>query len=201
MTRMTRSHRCHRKPLECKTRSDALCSFAIFYNNTKEGIVQRRLFMLGFSGFLVILDQYTKFLIAGSRPRFEVIPGFFNLSYVENRGAAFGILQGKLFILSSVSLIAMGVLIFLLFYENSEKKGLLFGLALILGGTCGNFIDRVRLGYVIDFLDFHIKQYYWPSFNIADSAISVGVTILIIVMFWEEYARKGEEAETGNSEP
>ncbi len=154
--------------------------------------MKRRLIMAGFAGVLVLLDQVSKYLIATSRPRFEVIPGFFNLSYVENRGAAFGILQGRLFLLSSVSLIAMSVLLFLLFYEDSEKKGLLFALALILGGTAGNFLDRVRLGYVIDFLEFHIGQYYWPSFNIADSAISIGVTLLILIMFLEEYSRNNE---------
>ncbi len=145
--------------------------------------------MLSLSGAIVLLDQVTKIWIDRSRPHFEIIPGFFNLGYVENRGAAFGILQGRQFLLTSVSVIAMGVLVFLLFYEEPHKKGLLFGLSLILGGTCGNLIDRVRLGYVIDFIEFHIKQYYWPSFNVADSAISIGVGILIIVMLWEERSR------------
>lgn len=148
--------------------------------------MQRRVVMLGLAGLIVLLDQFTKFLIDRSRLHFQVIPGFFNLSYVENTGAAFGILQGKQFLLSSISVLAMGVLVFLIFHENPSRKGLLFGLALILGGTCGNFIDRVRLGYVIDFFEFHIKQYHWPSFNVADSAISIGVAILILLMLWEE---------------
>ncbi len=152
--------------------------------------MKRRLAMLSLAGMIVILDQLTKYWINQAKPRFEVITGFFNLSYVQNSGAAFGILQGKLFLLTVVSIAAIGVLVFLIFYEDERKKGLLFGLALILGGTCGNFIDRFRLGYVIDFLDFHIKQYHWPSFNVADSSISAGVGILIFVMIWEEYYKK-----------
>jgi len=157
----------------------------------KEGAVKRRLVLLSLAGMIVILDQLTKFWISQTKPSFEVIPGFFNLSYVKNTGAAFGILQGKQFLLTSISVVAIGVLVFLIFYEHKSRKGLLFALTLILGGTCGNFIDRARLGYVIDFLDFHIKQRHWPSFNVADSAISIGVGILILVMIWEEYHEKG----------
>lgn len=158
----------------------------------KEETVKRRLTMLSLAGMIVILDQLTKYWINQAKPRFEVIPGFFNLNYVKNTGAAFGILQGNQFLLASVSVVAIVVLIFLIFYENEKKKGLLLGLALILGGTCGNLIDRVRLGYVIDFLEFHIRQYHWPSFNVADSSISIGVGILILVMLWEEYHNKGQ---------
>ena len=151
--------------------------------------------MFSVAGFVVLLDQMTKYWINQHRPYIQVIPGFFNITYVENRGAAFGILQGRQFLLTIVSLIAMAILSSLLLYEKKEKKGLLVALALILGGTCGNFIDRIRLKYVIDFLDFHIKQHHWPSFNIADSAISVGVSLLIVITLWEEYS-KGKSQET-----
>lgn len=141
--------------------------------------------MLCLSGFVVILDQSTKYLVETFRPNMVVIPGFFNLTYVRNAGAAFGILQGKQMFLTGVSLLAMGVLIFLLFYERENKTGLLLALALILGGTCGNLIDRIRFGYVIDFLLFHIQGYHWPAFNIADSSISIGVGLLILFTFLE----------------
>lgn len=151
--------------------------------------MKRRFIMLGLAGIIVLLDQGTKYVISQTQPYFQVIPGFFTLTYVKNTGAAFGILQGKQPLLTAVSVVAMGVLLFLLFYEREERKGLLYALALILGGTCGNFIDRVRLGYVIDFLDVHIQQHHWPTFNIADSAISIGVGLLILVTL-----REGERA-------
>jgi signal peptidase II len=141
--------------------------------------------MLSLAGIIVILDQLTKYLIDQARPNFQVIPGFFNLSYVRNPGAAFGIFQHKQFFLIGVSLVAAGILLFLLFYEREDRKGLLLALALILGGTCGNLIDRVRWRYVIDFLDFYIGKHHWPSFNVADSAITIGVGVLILATLLE----------------
>ncbi len=149
--------------------------------------------MLSLSGIIVILDQLTKYLVEQARPNFQVIPGFFSLTYVRNAGAAFGILQGQKFLLVGVSLIAMAILLFLLFYEHEKRKGLLLALALILGGTFGNLIDRVRLSYVIDFLLFYVKQYRWPAFNIADTAISIGVGILILVTLLEGREHKPEK--------
>lgn len=154
--------------------------------------MKARFGMLGLAAVLIAVDQFTKFLINQARPNFQVIPGFFTLRYVENTGAAFGILQGKQLLLTSVSVLAIGVLLFLIFYEHEGRTGLIFALALILAGTCGNLIDRIRLGYVIDFLEFHIKQYYWPSFNVADSAISIGVGMLILVMLWEDRRKRAE---------
>ena len=147
--------------------------------------MKRRFIMLGLAGIIVLLDQGTKYIISQVQPHFQVIPGFFNLTYVKNTGAAFGILQGRQPLLTAVSVVAMAVFLFLLFYEREERKGLSYALALILGGTCGNFIDRVRLGYVVDFLDVHIQQHHWPTFNVADSAISIGVGLLILVTLWE----------------
>ncbi len=152
-----------------------------------------RLAMFSLAGLLILLDQGTKFLIRQTRPNIQVIPGFFNMTYVENRGAAFGILQGKIWLLIIVSLIASAIFVFLILRENPERKGFLIALSLILGGTCGNLIDRARLNYVVDFLDFHIKQHHWPSFNIADSAISTGVGLLIIVTLWEEFTRDKQQ--------
>jgi signal peptidase II len=156
--------------------------------------VKKRLAILSISGIIIVLDQITKFWISQNRPNLQVIPGFFNIHYVENTGAAFGILQGKQIFLTLVSIIAIGVLLFLIIYEREEKRGMLYALALILGGTCGNLIDRLRLGYVVDFLQFYVKfggnHYYWPSFNVADSAITTGVGILIIVTLWQERMSK-----------
>jgi signal peptidase II len=158
--------------------------------------VKKRLAILSISGIIIVLDQITKFWISQNRPNFQVIPGFFNIHYVENTGAAFGILQGKQIFLTLVSIIAIGVLLLLIIYEREEKRGMLYALALILGGTCGNLIDRIRLEYVVDFLQFYVKlggkHYYWPSFNVADSAITIGVGILVIVTLWQERKSKEE---------
>ncbi|MCP4398286.1 MAG: signal peptidase II [bacterium] len=154
--------------------------------------MKTRIGMFSLTAFLVIADQITKLWIHQARQFFEVIPGFFNITYVRNPGAAFGILQGRQNLLAGVSIIASVVLIVMLLRENEKKKTLLLSLSLILGGTVGNLIDRLRFGYVVDFLDFYItlgKEYHWPSFNVADSAISVGVTLLICVMLWEEKTR------------
>ncbi|GAK56119.1 lipoprotein signal peptidase [Candidatus Vecturithrix granuli] len=155
--------------------------------------MKKRVCMLSLSGFIVILDQLTKYLVNVFQPNMVVIPGFFNLTYIKNAGAAFGIFQGKQPFLVGVSLLAMGLLLFLLFHERQEKTGLLLALALILGGTCGNLIDRIRSGMVIDFLLFYIKQYQWPAFNVADSSISIGVGILILVTLLE--GRKEKESQ------
>lgn len=147
--------------------------------------MKKRACVFSLSGFIVFLDQLTKYLVDTFQPNIVVIPGFFHLTYIKNAGAAFGIFQGKQTFLIGVSLLAIGLLLFLLLHEREEKTGLLLALALILGGTCGNLIDRIRSGVVIDFLLFYIKQYQWPAFNVADSSISTGVGVLILVTLLE----------------
>lgn len=136
-------------------------------------------------GLVVILDQATKWLVSSSLSYYEevkVIPGFFNLIYIHNPGGAFGVFaqnQGNLhtilFIL--IAFAAMGLVLYL--YKNTppEYPVLSVGFALIFGGALGNLIDRIRLGEVIDFLDVYIGHMHWPAFNVADSAITVGMVI------------------------
>lgn len=137
------------------------------------------------SGLVVVLDQLTKWLITSSLSYYEVvkvIPGFFNLIYIHNPGGAFGILaknqsnlQSMLFIIIAVA--AMGLILYLYKNTPSEYPVLSVGFALIFGGALGNMIDRIRLGEVIDFVDLYIAHLHWPAFNIADSAITVGMLI------------------------
>ena len=137
---------------------------------------------------IFIFDQFTKYwagLSLGSRSTTVVIKNIFHLTLIHNRGAAFGFFQGGaiLFILTSVVCI---VLIFLavrnndLFYKffgvQIKNRGTRWALGLILGGACGNLLDRLRFSYVVDFLDFRI----WPVFNIADSAITIGGIIIFL---------------------
>ena len=125
-------------------------------------------------GLLVLFfDQLTKFWVQNSmlpRDSIPLIPGVFHLTYVQNTGAAFGFLRGKTLFFIVVAVLVLGFIIFLAPRLSREKPllGLVFGL--LLGGALGNLIDRIRFGYVIDFLDFRV----WPVFNIADMAIVVG---------------------------
>lgn len=101
--------------------------------------------------------------------------------YVENRGAAFGILQGATaFFIVLTAVISAGILYYLCFKVPKEDRVLKMSLSLIFAGAVGNLIDRVRLGYVVDFFYFHIKDlFHWPVFNVADSIVVIGVIILL----------------------
>ena len=136
---------------------------------------------------LISLDQWTKHAIHQKLPLhqvIEVIPGFFNLTHVRNTGGAFGILGGSrggvgsLFFLT-VSLIAIGTILFLFVKVKENEKALALSFSFVLSGAIGNLIDRLRYGEVIDFLEFYISSFHWPSFNIADSAICVGIGLMI----------------------
>ncbi|MFH0826662.1 MAG: signal peptidase II [Candidatus Omnitrophota bacterium] len=125
---------------------------------------------------ILALDQLTKFLISRNLSIHEsvpVIPRVFHLTLVANRGAAFGILKNQTLLFISTSILAVVLISFSL--RDNKQRGLYsFSLSLVLAGALGNLIDRLRFGYVIDFLDFRV----WPVFNIADSAITVGALVL-----------------------
>lgn len=147
-----------------------------------------RLFYLIFAGLVLILDQATKFLIASRFDEFTivpVIPGFFQLVRVENRGMAFGILSESsstlvFVLLVSVSLVALAVVTYLLLKNPISSASTTTGLALILGGAAGNLVDRIARGKVIDFLDFYYGSFHWHVFNIADVAIVLGAGLLLL---------------------
>lgn len=142
------------------------------------------------AGVVLLLDQVTKFIVMRRIAMFEVItviPGFFNLTYVRNRGAAFGMFAGVPGIWRSVFFIIVTVIavaaIVLLIRKTSERL-LVAAFSLIAGGALGNLIDRVRWGEVVDFIDWYVRSYHWPTFNVADSAISVGVGLLVVDMLF-----------------
>ena len=141
---------------------------------------------------VIILDQVSKLIVAGSIKHYESIPvieGFLNLVHVRNRGMAFGLMnrpdaQITFYILIAVTIAAV---ILLFFWFNSLKgrdRKLILGISLIVGGAVGNLIDRVRFKEVIDFLDFFIGKYHWPAFNLADSSITVGALWIVINIFF-----------------
>ena len=144
---------------------------------------------------ILILDQATKLYVDSNFRLHEsvpVIPGLFHLTYVRNKGAAFGILADSAFRIPffiTVSLVAMlGILWYIRTIQNTQTMTIV-ALSLIFSGAFGNLIDRVRLGEVIDFLDVFWQSYHWPAFNVADSAITIGVTLLLIDM-WREDRKK-----------
>ena len=147
---------------------------------------QLKLFLPLAAGVLV-LDQVSKALVSGSLKMYEIRPlihGLLNLTRVHNTGAAFGLLAGQASPLRTgfflaVSLVAMGVVLWMLYRLPSGQKVELVALSLILGGALGNVFDRVRLGEVVDFIDVYYRSYHWPAFNVADSAISIGVILLL----------------------
>jgi signal peptidase II len=123
---------------------------------------------------IVVLDQVAKYVVTEQSAHLPVdlIKGVFSINIVHNRGGAFGILRDYKLIFIVIPVIAIAIIIFYL--RKNTKTG--FFLGMILGGAIGNLIDRIRFGYVIDFLDFKI----WPVFNIADAAITIGIFLLII---------------------
>lgn len=139
------------------------------------------------SVLVIVLDLVSKYIIQTniSLHSVEIIKGFFSLTYAENTGMAWSLLSGKQVFLSLVSAIAIGVMIY--YVITQKPKGLIkIALALMIGGAFGNLFDRVVLGYVRDFLDFIIFGYDFPIFNIADSALTIGVCLLILASLLEE---------------
>lgn len=145
---------------------------------------------------VLLLDQATKIYIDRTmdlHTSITVIENFFNITYVRNKGAAFSFLSSfsyrlPFFIL--VSLVAIVVILVVMARLRADQKFTAICLSLIFSGALGNLIDRVRLGEVIDFLDVHWYGHHWPAFNVADSAICVGVFLLAIDMFIEEKRQK-----------
>ena len=140
------------------------------------------IFLLFLAFLIVAADQLVKFvmlkvLVYGSPV--VIIKEFFSLTLVFNTGAAFGILRGwrSLFIFLPILTV---VLIIILFFKSRNKKKLVVSLALILGGTIGNLVDRIRYGCVVDFLDLYFQKWHWPAFNIADICICLGVLLFLV---------------------
>lgn len=111
-----------------------------------------------------------------------VIPGLFHISYIMNPGAAFGILPGQRWFFIAVSALAMAAMIHYAWRPEGRGGLTAIGLGLMLGGAAGNLVDRVRFGRVVDFFEWFWREHYFPAFNVADSAITVGVGLLLVHM-------------------
>lgn len=139
-------------------------------------------FVLSIALFIVFLDQFTKFLIKQNlqlNQSIPVIKNIFHLTYITNTGSAFGLFKGLnwFFIIFSI-IVIIAIFYFITQIKNNEKL-MQFSVGLLLGGTIGNLIDRVVYGFVVDFIDFRI----WPVFNVADSAVTIGIIVLIVLLW------------------
>jgi len=145
------------------------------------------LLMLG----LVVLDQATKILVARTVELYQsvpVIPGFFNITRIHNRGAIFGTFSRTndktvFILLTAASLAALAMVIYYFFKAAASDKLMKVSLTLIMAGALGNQFDRLARGHVIDFLDLYIGQAHWPFFNVADSCISIGACLMLFTLF------------------
>jgi signal peptidase II len=161
------------------------------------GMKQKYWVLLIFGFGILVLDQWTKYIIVQKFRLYQgvkVIHGFFNIIHVRNTGGAFGIFGGErggigsiLFVV--VSLIAIGAIVFLFVKTKENEKTLALSFSLILSGAVGNLIDRLHYGEVVDFLDFHLFAYHWPAFNVADSAICIGIGLMALELLTRD--RKG----------
>jgi len=138
---------------------------------------------------VLVFDHMTKWLVGSwldSRHGLDIIPGYLRISYIMNSGVAFGFFQDiqsvwKPYILAGMAVVAVLVILIYSSRMPLNRTLLQVALSLTMGGILGNFIDRVVHGYVVDFIEFHIKDlFYWPTFNLADSAITVGIALLLI---------------------
>jgi signal peptidase II len=146
------------------------------------------------SGSVLLLDLITKALVLARLPlgkSVPVIPGFFDITHVHNPGGAFGFLAGMsaevrgwLFI--AVALLAAALIVYFYWQTTPGQRLLAFGLALVFGGAVGNLVDRIRFGVVVDFLDVYVGELHWPAFNVADSAITIGMLIFAFHLLFQK---------------
>ena len=156
--------------------------------------MRKKLYSLAIIIFVILLHQFTQAtifnLLNSERKEYIVLP-FFNLVKVWNTGISFGMFQTLPYgqwLLSGISAVIVAILLRWLW--RSEEFFVSVALSMIVGGALGNFIDRVRVGAVADYLDFHFGDYHWPAFNFTDTAICVGVLCIIVSNFYTTPAKK-----------
>jgi len=167
-------------------------------------VLKKIVILLSLAGAIILLDQVTKIYIHTEfsvGQSVQIIQGFFDFTYVRNTGAAFGFLRNanevfRTAFFLSITPLAMIMILGILYTTKEEDNIQICSLSLIFAGAVGNYLDRIRLGYVIDFLDFYYqpKDWHYPAFNVADIAIVVGVFTLIILTLKEEYHLKKSKA-------
>ncbi|ADH99176.1 lipoprotein signal peptidase [[Bacillus] selenitireducens MLS10] len=138
---------------------------------------------------VIAIDQLTKYIVVIQMEQgqsIELISGFLYLTSHRNAGAAFGILQGQMWLFYIATVIVVGVIVYMIITQAKESRFFGISLGLVLGGAIGNFIDRLLEGEVVDFIDVFIFTYNFPIFNVADSALVIGVGLMMIYFILEE---------------
>lgn len=156
------------------------------------------------TAIVVALDQFTKYLVSAKMlegDEIEVVRNFFAISYTKNPGIAFGMLNNGdvRWALVAISVVAVLVVFYYMMRAPVTNRLLLWSLALLSAGISGNLIDRVRIGQVIDFILLHYKDYQWPVFNVADTAITIGASLMAIELFLTPQPDKATAAELEES--
>jgi signal peptidase II len=151
---------------------------------------------------VLFLDQWTKWLVVHNMNLYESIPvidGFFYITSHRNRGAAFGILQNKQWLFIAITFVVIVFVLYYLWQLKNERPLMSYAFSLILGGALGNLIDRIENGQVVDFLHFQFGSYQFPIFNFADSAIVVGVILLVLLTLLSPTVESNEVSKAGDS--
>lgn len=156
---------------------------------------------------VLVLDQWTKWLVEIHLPppiSHPIIPGFLNLTHVQNTGVAFGLFAshgaaGGAWILVALALLALSAVAVYFYLAPLENRLLLVSLTLIIGGAIGNLIDRLARGAVTDFIDVYIGAHHWPAFNVADSAITIGISLMVLDSVLAHRRQPDTDAATSNA--
>lgn len=157
-------------------------------------LTRSKIALASLAGVVVVLDQTTKAVVRATLPlhdSVEFIPNFLRFTYVRNTGAAFGLLNGvdfpfKTAVMTMVALTALVAIGVYAAKTTIPERATRLGLALVMGGAVGNLIDRITLGYVVDFIDVYWRGWHFWAFNVADAAITIGASLLILDMIWTE---------------
>ncbi len=136
------------------------------------------------AALVVAIDQLSKLWVRNNLPEIELLPGFLDFIYVKNYGSAFGLLANQTFLLIAITIASLIIILLFLHRLPSISTLTIVSAGLILGGALGNLIDRLRFGYVIDFIDVHLQNlFHWPTFNLADAAVVIGIFIFIYSIY------------------
>jgi signal peptidase II len=146
------------------------------------------------AALVVTLDQLSKLWINANRPQTELLPGFLDLRYTENTGAILGLVHNHTELFIALGIAGLVIILVFLYYFPPATTLVTVSFALILGGTVGNLTDRIRLRHVIDFINFHVHElFHWPTFNIADAALTVGILMFIYYFYKSGGLKKAYE--------